>query len=188
MESSEPQLAKKIINELLNNISAAIQEEQNFLIQKTKIQMKEVMLERNMLKENVIQTKKQATESKAKMEDLEKKKLEAFNNPNGNALTVLLYTNEIQNGQVYLNKLYDKVAEFEKRYQKTTLTLENIRLELESIKGTVINKAPIVPEKHIKPNKKLIVALAFVVNAMVAVLLVFLLEFVGKVKERGDVG
>jgi len=183
LESSEPQLAKKIISELLNKISAVIQEKQTILVQQTKIKIKNAMLDRNTLKENVIQTKKQAAESKSKIDDLEKKKLEALNTPNRDALTVLLYTNEIRNGQVYLNNLNDKVAELEKSYQKTSLTLENLRLELENIKSTVIIKEPTIPEKHIKPNKKLIVVLTFVAGFMVAVLLVFLLEIVGKVKQ-----
>ncbi|RAM01929.1 hypothetical protein DO021_10825 [Desulfobacter hydrogenophilus] len=188
LESSDPQLAKKIISELLNKISAVIQEKQAILVQKTKIQIKKVMLDRNMLKENVIQTKKQAAESKAKIDDLEKKKLEALNTRNRDALTVFLYTNEIRNGQVYLNNLNDKVAELEQRYQKTSLTLENLRLELENIKSTVIIKEPTIPEKHIKPNKKLIVVLTFVASFMVAVFLAFLLEIVGKVKqmEKGE--
>jgi uncharacterized protein involved in exopolysaccharide biosynthesis len=114
-------------------------------------------------------------------------KFEALNKPNGDALTVLLYTNEIQNGQIYLNQLNDKVAELEKSYQKTSVKLEKFRLELESIKSTVINKEPSILEKHTKPNKKLIVVLTFVASFMVAVLLAFLLEFVKTVTQRVNV-
>ncbi|WP_320045023.1 Wzz/FepE/Etk N-terminal domain-containing protein [uncultured Desulfobacter sp.] len=183
LEYSEPQAAKKIMIELLNTISAAIQKELDLSIKKTEIQMKEVMLNRNMLKESVTQAKKQAAEIKSKINDLEKKTLEAMNNPNSDALTGLLYTNEIQKGQVYLNKLNDKVVKQEESYQITSLTLEKFRLKLESITSTVIIKEPTIPEKHIKPNKKLIIVLTFVVSFMVAVLLAFLLEVVGKVKQ-----
>jgi LPS O-antigen subunit length determinant protein (WzzB/FepE family) len=74
LESSEPELAKKIISALLNNVSAAIQKEQDILIKKIEIQIKEVMLDRNLLKENITRAKKQAAESKFKIDDLEKKK------------------------------------------------------------------------------------------------------------------
>ena len=183
LDYSEPQVAKKIMIELLKTISTAIQKELDLSIKKTEIQMKEVMLDRNMLKESVAQAKKQAAEIKYKIDDLEKKTLEAMNKPKGDALTGLLYTNEIQKGQVYLNQLNDKVIKREEMYQQTSLTLEKFRLKLESITSTVIIKEPTIPEKHIKPNKKLIIVLTFVASFMVAVLLAFLLEVVGKVKE-----
>ncbi len=181
LESSEPQLAKKIIKELLNNISASIQKEQDIVRKKIEIKIDEVLLDRNMLKTQVSEATKQIAESKLKINDLEKKKLEALNNPNRDALiTVLLYTNEIRNGQVYLNSLNDKVSGLENRYQKTTLMLERLRLQLKNIKNTVINKEPTIQENYVKPNKKVIVLAAFVGSFMVAVLLAFLLEFVSR--------
>ena len=184
LEVSEPQLAKKIISALLNHISAVIQEKRTILIQKTKFNLKKIISDSNSLKESIIQTQKQAAESKSKIDDLERKKLELLNTSiNKDALTVLLYSREILNGQVYLNTLNDKVAELEKRYQETSLILENFRFQLENIKDTVIIKEPAIPEKHIKPNKKLIVVVTFAASFMLAILMAFLLDSVGKMTQ-----
>lgn len=190
LNSSEPQLAKKIISELLNIISTAIQKEQDLSIQKIKSKMEAVILNHKMLEESVSQAKKQAAESKLKIDDLKnkiddlkKKKFEALINNNGDALTLLLYINEIRNSQVYFNELNDKVAELENSYQNISLRLEQFRLNLEDIKGTVIRKEPTILEKPIKPNKKLIVATTFVGSFMVAVMLAFLFEFVSRLRE-----
>ncbi|PIE74488.1 MAG: hypothetical protein CSA18_04820 [Deltaproteobacteria bacterium] len=185
LESSEPQLAKKIIKELLNNISASIQKEQDIVRKKIEIKIDEVLLDRNMLKTQVSEANKQLADSKFKINDLEKKKLEALKSPNRDSLiTVLLYTNEIRNGQVYLNSLNDKVSGLENRYQKTTLMLEGLRLQLKNIKSIVINKEPTIQEKYVKPNKKVIVLAAFVGSFMVAVPLAFLLESVSNMAQK----
>ena len=118
------------------------------------------------------------------MTELEKERKIALAAPKGDAMAVLLYSNEIQNQQIYLNSLQDKSALILNKKNQMALKINNIQLKLAGIKGTNINKPPTVPEKPIKPKKMLIVALAAILGLMGGAMLAFFAEFMTKVRQQ----
>ena len=184
VESSEPQQAVFVLQELLLGVSGVIQEDLDPEIKKTRNEIKEAQLEENFLLENIKLLKEQITQIGLKMTELEKGRKIALAAPKGDAMAVLLYSNEIQNQQIYLNSLQDKSAVILNKKNQMALKIDNIQLKLAGIKGTNINKPPTIPEKPIKPKKTLIVALAAMLGLMGGVMLAFFAEFMVKVRQQ----
>lgn len=97
-------------------------------------------------------------------------------------MAFLLYLNEIQNQQVFLNSLYSNLSELKIKKDQSLIDISNVRLQLVGIKGTNINKAPSMPETPVGPKKTLIVALAFILSLMGGIMLAFFAEFIDKVR------
>lgn len=184
VESQEPEQAVQIVNEVLNSVSDDIQEELDLKIKETRNRIKTAELEEKLLQNQIILVRNQISAIQSKVAELEGERSQAMRNPQGEAMAVLLYSNEIQNQQIYLNKLQEKLANFENQKEQIAIKIDNIQLEMERIKGTYINKAPSVPENPIKPKKTLIVALAFVLGFMGSIMLAFIAEFMNKVRQQ----
>ncbi len=184
VESSKPQQAVKILHELLVGISVDIQERLDIEIKKTKNEIKKAQMEDGFLLEKNTIVKEQIIQIRQKMTVLEQERKTALAAPKGDAMAVLLYSNEIQNQQIYLNGLQEKLANILNQKSQMALKIDDIKLKLTGIKGTNINKPPSVPDKPIKPKKTLIVVLAFMLGLMGSIMVAFFAEFMIKVRQQ----
>jgi uncharacterized protein involved in exopolysaccharide biosynthesis len=108
------------------------------------------------------------------------------------AMSVLLYSNEIQNQQIYLNGLQERLREFQTTAEGSGIRLENLQLKMASIKSTRLAKSPGISPKHIRPKKSLLIAMALVLSAMVMTMAAFFLEYLERnrivpAKDRSEV-
>ena len=184
IDSTEPQQATQILQELLVNITADIQEKLNIEIKKSQNEIKKIQMKDGFLLANINLLKEQIAQIKVKMAELEKDRKTATASPKGDAMAVLLYSNEIQDQQVYINDLQEKLTNTLNQRSQLKLDIANVQLKLSAIKGTNISKRPSSSDKPIKPKKTLIVALAFVLGFMGSVMLAFFAEFMAKVRRE----
>jgi capsular polysaccharide biosynthesis protein len=177
IESSKPEQALAILNELVSQAGSDIQEKLESEKNKIAGEIKLAQINDHSLVEKIKLVEKQLTVITVKMQDLEKNRQKSLALRSTDAMSVLLYSNEIQNQQIYLNSLQEKLKDFEAEALESVVKTDNLRLKLSLIKGTSLTKPPSIPEKPIKPKKPLIVALAFSLGLMGSMLLVFLLEY-----------
>ncbi len=184
IESSEPQQAVLFIRELLNGITADIQEDLDLLVRETNNQIKQIKIKDGFVLEKIKLLTNQITQVDVKVTELEIERKKAIASPNGDAMAILLYSNEIKNQQIYLNDLQEKLANLTNQKSLIDLEIDNIQLKLDAIKGTIINKPPHVPVKPIKPKKALIVSLAFASGLIGGLMLALFAEFVARVRRQ----
>ncbi len=126
----------------------------------------------------------QTRDTADKIVKLETARKNALASRSSDAMSVLLYSNEIQSQQIYLNDLLMQLKDMEQKVGSAAIAVDNARLKIAQIRSTNINKPPTVPKKPVKPKKVLIVALALMVGAMGSTLLAFLVEYVGAARQR----
>lgn len=184
LESDRPQQAVQILNELLRSVTESI--EKRLAEEKRKIE-NEIRLARikhDSLQKSAELLRKQLAETAAKIRDLEAARRRAMAANPSNAMSVLLYSNEIQNQQIYLNNLQLRLENTEKDVKSSLVEIDNARLKLEKVRGTNVNKYPNVPEKPVKPKRLLIVVLALVLGGFAGVVVAFLAESLEKARGR----
>jgi uncharacterized protein involved in exopolysaccharide biosynthesis len=184
VESSDPERAVLVVDKVLKGVDADIQKLLDLEIKLTKNRITEAQLEDESLVEQIKLINKQITQFESIVSDMEKERKEALANPHSEAMAVLLYSNEVKNQQIYLNALQEKLEDLKKRKRQIAITIDNIRLELEGMRGTVVSNKPVIPEMPLKPKKALIVALAFVLGLMGSIMLTFIVEFINKVRQQ----
>ena len=185
IESSKPEQALVILNELVSQAGNDIQEKLESEKSKIGNEIKLTQIYDQSLVEKIKLVEKQTTAVTAKMQDLEKNRQKSLASRSTDAMSVLLYSNEIQNQQIYLNGLQEKLKNLETEAQGSSVRIDNLLLKLSLIKSTSLTMPPTIPEKPIKPKKALIVALALMVGLMGTVMLAFLLEYL---ERAGGVG
>jgi len=187
IESSKPHQAVQILRELLDDVTSDMQERLDIEIKKTKNSIKNAQIEDNFLLTKSHLIREQIAQIQLKMTDLERQRKKALASPKDNAMAVLLYSNEIQDQQVYLNSLQGKMAEVLNKKNKMAAKIDNIKLSLAGIKGSNINKEPSIPNKPIKPKKLLIVVSVFILALIGSVMLVFFSELISMVRQKEQV-
>ena len=186
LESDKPELAVSLLNDLLSLVSARIEDRLQVEKQRIRNDIQLAKITHKGQLENIKLLTAQTLETADRIGDLETARKNALASRSSDAMSVLLYSNEIQGQQMYLNELQLKQKEAEQHVESSAIAVENTRLKLSQIKGTNINKNPTVPEKPIKPKKVLIVALALMVGLVGSTLLAFLLEYVSNERQRLD--
>ena len=184
VESSEPQQAVLALDELFAAVSDDIQNRLDIKIRETQNMIKSAELEGKFLHVNVDLVKDQIAQIGKKMIALENGREKAMAAPRGDAMAVLLYSNELQDQQIYLNDLQQKLTMLENQKSQMLLKVDNINLKLAGIKGIKLNRPANIPDKPIKPKKTLIVTLAFVLGLMGGIMLAFFVEFLGTARQR----
>lgn len=184
METQNPELAVKVLQETVGLISADIQEELDLEIQETRNKISRLKLKDQQLGNTITLLEKQIVEVKSKVEELSSGKDKAMASPREDAMAVLLYSNEIKNQQMYLNNLQEKVVNLKTQKQQIQYDIDDVRIKLEGIKSTKVHKVPSVPDKPVKPKKTLIVALSLVLGFMGGIFLAFGAEFMAKVRRQ----
>jgi LPS O-antigen subunit length determinant protein (WzzB/FepE family) len=177
IESSNPDRALAVLNELVGQVGTDIQGK---LENEKKNIENEIALEKiknQAVTEKIALVKNQVSETTIKIQQLEKERQKSMAARSEDAMSVLLYSNEIQNQQIYLNSLQEKLKDLETETLTSAIKIENLHLKLNMVKSTRLVKPPTIPEKPIKPKKPLIVALAGVLGLMGSMMLAFLLEY-----------
>jgi len=177
IESSEPDKAQAILDELVGQVGSDIQGQLENEKKKIENEMESVRISEKAVAEKILLLKKQLDETSKKIEDLENDRQKSMAGRSADAMSVLLYSNEIQNQQIYLNNLQEKLMDLETSAKTFFVQMENIRLKLAMVKSTRLVKPPTISEKPSKPKKTLIVALAGVLGLMGSMMLAFLLEY-----------
>ncbi len=156
----------------------------------------------SLLKDNRKNIQEQIKNVEKRLEELlaEKKKLNLSANPN-NTLSMLVFSSEIQENQRYYNKLQDKLkfdiailevdnrielARKEEKLETWELKKQNLQTRLDNLKETTIIKKPNYLKIPVKPKKKLSVLIAGVVGLMMSLFLAFFIEYLEKVRKRGQ--
>jgi capsular polysaccharide biosynthesis protein len=182
LESSNPAQASAVLEELVSRITEEIQTKLE--IEKKQVE-NEIRLARIEHQTNIEKIKLlggQIAETKGTIQALKVDREKAMGSRPNDAMSVLLYSNEIQNNQIYLNDLQERYKNFEEQVRQSEIKVENLQQKLVNIKGTKVHKAPTIPEKPVKPKKILIAALAFMLGLMGTTMLAFLLEYLKQAK------
>ncbi|MBC2742002.1 MAG: hypothetical protein HGJ93_02870 [Desulfosarcina sp.] len=183
IESDEPQQAVAILQKLLTNISDRIQVQLEIKRELVENEIKIAIVEEKLFPEQIQFVEDLIQKAKQKIMELENSRKRTLPS-NEDSMAMLLFLNEIQNQQVFLNTLQGKLITLQKQKDKAKIDISSLRLKLAGIKGTNINKQPTIPDKPIKPKKTLIVALAFILGLMGGIMLAFLAEFMTKVRQQ----
>lgn len=177
IETANPQQGSMILEELMNQITAAVKEKVNVEKQKMNNDVQLEEINNNSLMERISLTSNQVEDIAGKIKDLEASRKKAMASSRSDALSALLYSNEIQNQQIYLNDLQEKLKQLEAEALGADLRIDNLRLTMSQLIATNLVKPPTVSERPVKPKKSLIVALAFMLGLLGTTLLAFLLEY-----------
>lgn len=176
-EHSDPIKATAILNELVSQVSSDIQSQLENEKNKIETEIKLTRITGQAVGEKIKLIERQVTDTSVKIQDLEKARQKSMAALSTNAMSALLYSNEIQNQQIYLNDLQEKLKDMETTTRTSVVKLENLQLKLGLIKSTRVIKPPTLPEEPTKPKRILIVTLAFILGLMGSTMLAFLLEY-----------
>jgi len=186
IESPDTARARDVLKAVIAKVSRDI--EDKIKQEKSQIQSN-IKLALNVYKGEREQVKllaEQVEETKATIDELKTDRKKAMASRSTDAMAVLLYSNEIQNKQMYLNELNRELKEMETQSQASEITVEQLNLKLAGIKATSVHKEPTASLNPVKPKKTLIVALSFVIGVMGMTMLAFLLEYVQGVRQREE--
>ena len=183
-ENSDPKQGIDVLNELLIQIETDIQQKMEIQIQDIMRSIKQAQVERDLFDEQTEIIKNKIAETKLTVAQWEKQRNKALAGPKSEAIEVLLYSNEIQDRQAFLNLLQEKLLEYTNQKNWSIQGINKLEIELANIKATNIKKKPTSSQGPVKPNKMLIIALAFVIGLMSSLFLAFVLEFINKVREQ----
>ena len=186
LESNKPEFAVSLLSELLTLISARIEDRLQDEKQRIENEIKLAKINHRGQLESIKLLTGQTRDTTDKIGELEIARKNALASRSSDAMSVLLYSNEIQSQQIYLNNLQLQVRNAEQNVESSAIAIDNARLKLARIKSTNINKSPSVPQRPVKPKKTLIVALALIGGALGSILLAFCVEFVSNTRQRMD--
>jgi capsular polysaccharide biosynthesis protein len=128
----------------------------------------------------------------------ERNKLLSKGKDEGNILSVILYSNTIQqNLQLandYKNEIKDlkltketelqQISELENEHQQRIAEIENLKIKKSNIQNVQIIQKPYSSKYPIKPKKRFNVILAVFVGVFAMIFLAFLLEYISRNKDR----
>jgi uncharacterized protein involved in exopolysaccharide biosynthesis len=177
IESADPERAMAILDELLlqanRDIQGKLENEKN----KVENEIKLAEIDDLAIGEKIKLVEGQVANTAAKIQEMEKDRQKSITSRSTDAMSVLLYSNEIQNQQIYLNSLQETLQNLKTSSLSSVVRMDNLRLKLGLIKSTRVIKPPSVPEHPVKPKKVLIVALAGFLGLLGSMMLAFLLEY-----------
>lgn len=183
VESSNPELGVEILHVLIQEISDNSKSRLQIKVDNAKNQIKAINLKNKTLNEQIVLLENQSAKAVKKMNELEKGRRQAMTSSGGDAMAVLLYSNELQNSQIYSNNLQMKKSNLEGQRRINDLELSNVELKL-LIKVMNINKSPSIPRNAIKPRRLLIVVFSFLLGLVSGIVFAFMMEFINKVRQQ----
>ncbi len=183
IESADPQRAKAVLEEVVakisNDVEEKIKQERDQIQSDIKLALVEYQgdLEKGKL------LKGQIAETKETIKELEGDREKALASRSTDAMVVLLYSDEIQDNRTYLNTLKRNLMDVEQQSEIAKVKVERLETKFAGIKAIKVHKAPTISSNPVKPKKKLIVALAFMLGLMGTTVLAFLVEYVQRSRE-----
>jgi capsular polysaccharide biosynthesis protein len=160
----------------------------------------EIKILKNKLKiarARIVELGNEMDDTRRRVETLEKEQLAALKTePKGEAeaMAMLLYSNEIQQSLTYINTLKElldsrkideenlntEVENREKKLLQADNTIKNLNQKKGLIDATRLVKEPTASDSPVSPNKKLIVAIAFLAGLVFFTLVALFLEYIEK--------
>lgn len=182
IESSDPQQAVRVLQTLLNEVAGKIRTQLELKRSLAENKLAAAIAVESFFPKQIQQVEEQFKLAENKIVEMERSRKASITNPKNDPMVVLLYLNEIQNQQVFLSSLQEKIVALQKEKELARVAVKTLRLKLAGLKGTNITKQPTMPDKPIKPKKILIVALAFILGLMGGVMLAFMVEFISNIR------
>jgi uncharacterized protein involved in exopolysaccharide biosynthesis len=102
------------------------------------------------------------------------------------AMSVLLYSDQIQDNQIYMNSLQDKVNYYELSAMNSKQKIDNLRQKQQSIMANKIHLNPTVEENPVGPKKLLATAIAFFFSFFTGIVLALILDKVSPITNTGE--
>ena len=177
IESTDPEQATAILDELLIQVNNDVQSKLGNEKNKIENEIQLAQISDRSISEKIKLIEKQMMDTATKIQEMEKTRQKSIAMRSSDAMSVLLYSNEIQNQQIYLNNLQDSLHSLKTATLTSVVKMDNLRLKLGMIQSTKVIKPPTIPNHPVKPKRALIVALAGVLGLMGSMMLAFLLEY-----------
>lgn len=180
IQTDKVDVSVKVLTKILDLVSDEV--DSRLLYEKSKIENEILVakIRNKSIDERIELNKKQVEATIEKVKNLEKNKLTALSKSSDSAMHVLLYSNEIQNQQIYLNDLQEKLKNIEEESRGADLRVNSLELQLKRLKGMNIMKPVTVSDKPVSPNKKLIVVLSFMSGLFFSIIFSFFSEYCEK--------
>lgn len=182
IEGSDTKKSEDILNKLNSFLNEDINERIKYEQDLIKNQMSIAVINNKKIEEKIILLRNQIEQTRKKIKLLEASKLKALSISTEGAMSVLLYSNEIQNQQTYADAQEEKLKNLEEESQGADVRIDNLQLQLNRLKGMKIIKPVTVSDKPVKPKKTLIVVLVFVASLLAMSMCAFVLQWVASVK------
>lgn len=182
VETSKPLLAADILKNLINLVDEEINTKLDFEKKDVNNQIKTALLKNIRVQEMVALTKNQIDETNKKIKLLENSKAKALSTSTEGAMPVLLYSNEIQDQQIYLNGLQEKLKNYEEEFKGADIRIDSLQLQLNKLKGMNIIKPVTVSDKPVRPKKALIAVLTFMSSLFATIVFVYILHYIDVLK------
>lgn len=186
IESHNPEAAVNILRNIVVLVSQGLQEKINLEKNQVRNEIRLAQIEFQTASENLKVIQQQVDETRGSIVSLENEKKRAIASRRNDAMSVLLYSNEMQNQQIYLSDLLNDLSELQTQARKAEAKLENLQQKLDKIKATTIYKSPTIPGKAVKPKKALIIALAFVLGIMISMMTAFAIEYAESARAKAN--
>ena len=101
---------------------------------------------------------------------------------NPDKLSLLIYTNIVQQNMVHYNELNKQLSTLMNAIETMKSNIEMVKIKKQAIENIKLIQQPQSSIYPIKPKKKLNVMLAFVVGLFVSIFLAFFMEYIQKMK------
>lgn len=185
-ESSDPSIPASVIDAMIKLIDEEINTRIEYDKKDIDNQIKTTKFRNDKIEELVVLTKKQVEETKKKIKALEISKAKALAESADRTMHVLLYSNEIQNQQIYINSLEEKLKNYEEEAKGASVKIDNLQLQLSRIKGMNVFKPVTISDRPVKPKKIKIVALTFAASLLLMTLITLVLSIIKNSDIRRD--
>ena len=176
LESQDTQKGLAILNELIAKISDGINIKIDLEKQQTENSIKNLELEYHGFINNINLSKKQIAQIQNKMQRIEDDRGKIMTDRPTDAMSVLLYSNQIQGNQIYINSLQDKVNSYELSAMNFKINIDRLRQKQASLMAIRIHLNPTVEDNPVGPKKLLATTIAFVFSLFAGIVLALILE------------
>lgn len=105
---------------------------------------------------------------------------------NEDSLSLLIYTNIVQQNMAYYNNLIRQLGKLMTKIEEIKSEIETLSIKKESIENIKLIQAPQSSFYPIKPKKIPNIALAFVIGSIVSIILAFFLEYLKKMRSVSE--
>lgn len=178
IESKTPVMAKDILLKMLSHIEDEYDQRLEYERSKIRNEIKWTKIKNEAIIEKLKLAKSQIDVTNKKITVLENNKLKAMSTSSEGAMNVLLYSNEIQNQQIYINGLQEKFKNLEEESNGADIRIDNLQLQLARLKGMNILKPVTVSEAPVKPKRTLIVVMVFISSIILLAMVSFVLNYI----------
>jgi capsular polysaccharide biosynthesis protein len=186
LESKDTGKGLAILNELITKISDDIKMKIELEKRQIENSIKSAEIEYQGFISNINLSKKQIVQIQNKIQRIEDDRKKIMIERPTDAMSVLLYSDQIQDNQIYMNSLQDKVNYYELSAMNSKQKIDNLRQKQQSIMANKIHLNPTVEENPVGPKKLLATAIAFFFSFFTGIVLALILDKVSPITNTGE--